>query len=295
MTFFPESELILNKDGSIYHLGLLPEHVADTIITVGDPDRVEMVTQHFERIEFKKSVREFVTHTGTYKNKRITVISTGIGTDNIDIVFNELDALVNIDFSSRTEKATKKALNIIRIGTSGALHKDLGVDNVLASSYGIDLGPLQHFYPIKDMDEQEKAINEGLLSILKTVELGHVPTSVTACSSVLMDKIATNYHKGATLTAPGFYGPQGRSLRGKTKLTESFFDLIAEAEINGTKITNFEMETAGIYTMASLLGHHALSINLLLANRQAKTFSTKANEGMNNLILEVLDSIAEEL
>lgn len=295
MTFFPESELILNKDGSIYHLGLLPEQVADTIITVGDPDRVEMVTQYFDRIEVKKSLREFVTHTGIYKNKRITVISTGIGTDNIDIVFNELDALVNIDFSSRTEKATKKALNIIRIGTSGALHKDLGVDNILASAYGIDLGPLQHFYPSGGMDEQEKAINEKLHSILKSVKLEHIPTSVTACSPILMHKIAKKYHKGATLTAPGFYGPQGRSLRGKTKLTEYFFDKISEADINGTRITNFEMETAGIYTMASLLGHHALSINLLLANRQTKTFSTKASEGMNNLILEVLDSIAKEL
>ena len=295
MTFFPESELILNKDGSVYHLGLLPGQIADTVITVGDPDRVEMVSNHFDTIEVKKSVREFVTHTGTYKSKRLTVISTGIGTDNIDIVFNELDALVNIDFKTRTEKTDKKALNIIRIGTSGALHRDLGVDSVLASTHGIDLGPLQHFYPEQTNSEKELAINNSLQAIFTNIGLPNIPTSVISGSNYLLEKLATNYHKGVTLTAPGFYGPQGRSLRGKTKLSEEFFEQIANLEVDGSRITNFEMETAGIYSMAKLLGHNALSINLLLANRQAKIFSNKASEGMSNLILEVLDCVAKEL
>lgn len=295
MTFFPESELILNSDGSIYHLGLLPGQIADTIITVGDPDRVEMVTKHFDSIEVKKSVREFVTHTGYYKSKRLTVISTGIGTDNIDIVLNELDALVNIDFESRTEKPIKTALNIIRIGTSGALHKDLGIDRVLASTHGIDLGPLQHFYPSQEIDAQETLIKQALDNIFNSLDLGHIPTAVNSGDKWLLERIASKYLKGVTLTAPGFYGPQGRSLRGQTKLTESFFDQIAAVDINGTRITNFEMETAGIYSLAKLLGHKALSINLLLANRQSKDFSQKANEGMTNLIEEVLDCIEKEL
>ena len=295
MTFFPSSELILNSDGSIYHLGLKPGEIADTIITVGDPNRVDMLTKHFDNIELKRSVREFVTHTGTYKGKRLTVISTGIGTDNIDIVFNELDALANIDFESRTEKEKHSSLNFIRIGTSGALQEYLDVDTVLASAYGIDLGPLQHFYADIDQDAEEKKINEQIQSLLNDAGINDVPTSVSKGSQTLIAALAETYHKGITLTAPGFYGPQGRSLRAKSKLQDAFFNAAANTAFGSLQLTNFEMETAGIYSIANMLGHEAISINLLLANRQLKKFSNRAQEGMENLVVEVLENIVNKL
>lgn len=294
MTFYPESELILNADGSVYHLGLLPEHIGDTIITVGDPERVAKVSQYFDEIWIQKSVREFVTHTGIFKGKKITVISTGIGTDNIDIVFNELDALVNIDLKTRTEKNEHHSLNIVRIGTSGSLQEDIEVDSILASSYGVDLGPLQHFYPTPEEATTTINIKDSFQKVL-TQEGLHIPIAVTPASTLLLDKIASGFHRGITLTAPGFYGPQGRSLRGKSKLKESFFSAVSALSIQGHRVTNFEMETAGIYTMAALLGHRALSINLILANRQSKKFSTQGSEGMESLILDVLNRIVTEL
>ena len=294
MTFYPESELILNADGSVYHLGLLPEHIGETIITVGDPERVTKVSQYFDEILIRKSVREFVTHTGIFKGKKITVISTGIGTDNIDIVFNELDALVNIDLNTRTEKTEHQSLNIIRIGTSGSLQKDIEVDSILASSYGVDLGPLQHFYPTAIEETTTQEIKDNFQKVLEQEGL-NIPIAVTPASAFLLDKIATGFHRGITLTAPGFYGPQGRSLRGKSKLKESFFSSVSDLSIQGHRLTNFEMETAGIYTMAALLGHKALSINLILANRQSKKFSTQGSEGMESLILDVLNRIVTEL
>lgn len=294
MTFYPESELILNADGSVYHLGLLPEHIGDTIITVGDPERVAKVSQYFDEIWIQKSVREFVTHTGIFKGKKITVISTGIGTDNIDIVFNELDALVNIDLKTRTEKTEHHSLNIIRIGTSGSLQEDIEVDSILASSYGVDLGPLQHFYPTSDQENTTLDIKDSFQKVLIQEGL-HIPIAVTPASTLLLEKIAKGFHRGITLTAPGFYGPQGRSLRGKSTLKESFFSAVSTLSIQGHRVTNFEMETAGIYTMATLLGHRALSINLILANRQSKKFSTQGSEGMESLILDVLNRIVTEL
>lgn len=281
------SELILNDDGSIYHLHLLPEQIADTIITVGDPDRVEKVSKYFDKIECKIQKREFVTHTGYIGNKRLTVISTGIGTDNIDIVINELDALVNIDLHTRQIKKDKKSLNIIRIGTSGTLQGEIDVDSIVLSSFGLGLDGLMNFYVSHNSDEEE----EILLKINKAVELPIKPC-IAKGSEFLLNQIKTDStYTGITISATGFYGPQGRTLRMQPKVA-NFIDELAQLKFdNNERITNLEMETSAIYGMGKVLGHHCLSVNTILANRQTKEFSKNPAESVEKVISYTLDKL----
>ncbi len=289
MNKIPESELILNSDNSVYHLNLLPHEIADTIINVGDPDRVAMVSKFFQTIEVRKQKREFVTHTGVYKGKRITVLSTGIGTDNIDIVYNELDALVNIDLEKRTIKDNLSSLNLIRIGTSGSLQKDIPVDSFVFSKFGLGLDGLLNFYKLPN-DAEEKSIvdafrvhypNEGILSL----------PYLARCSSKLEDKLSTGMFKGITASCSGFYAPQGRILRYELA-RPNFIDTLHSFNSGTNRITNFEMETGAMYGLAKILGHHCCSINAIVANRITNEHTHKGEDTMNRMIETVLDRIA---
>lgn len=285
MKQFSESELILNSDGSIYHLHLRPEHISDTIITVGDPDRVEAVSRYFDKIEFTTQKREFITHTGYIGNKRLTVLSTGIGTDNIDIVFNELDALVNIDLNERKEKTNKTSLKIVRVGTSGTLQKDIPVDAILLSEMGLGMDGLLNYYKL-DNSEKEIAILKALNSKIEFP----LPVKLSSCSESLLARFSSieNAYRGITISATGFYGPQGRFLRAQPAIS-GFIDLMAEFEFVGTRITNLEMETAAIYGMGKILGHECLSVNVILANRQTGEFSKDGHKSVDRAIQHTLD------
>lgn len=283
---FPESELILQKDGSIYHLGLRPDELASTIITVGDPDRVNSVSKHFDEIRVKKQHREFITHTGRIGNLPISVISTGIGTDNIDIVFNEMDALLNIDFSTRSAKPMLTSATIIRIGTTGSLREDLPVDSIVKSAFAIGLDNLMHFYKREITSEIESILDSFKASV------PNLPISPyhAAADKDLLERIGPDWRQGITLTCPGFYAPQGRILRYEATID----DILGKAgnwEIHDQQVTNFEMETAGIYGLSSLLGHKALSISAVVANRVRKEFSQNANKTVNDLIIKTLDQV----
>ncbi|MGB3106604.1 nucleoside phosphorylase [Sphingobacterium siyangense] len=281
-----ESELILNADGSIYHLNLLPEDLASTVITVGDPDRVAKVSKHFDRIELKKGKREFITHTGYLGNKRLTVISTGIGTDNIDIVLNELDALANIDFANRTVKTSLTSLDIIRIGTSGAVQQDVEMGTILASAYGIGLDALMNYYQ-GSYDGEEQALQVALAEYFSALNL---KPYVAKAGASLLDRIAFDLPKGVTLTAPGFYAPQGRTVR-STNTIPNFINLISSFQYKDQRFTNLEMETAGIYALANMFGHQALSINAILASRVDGRFSSAPEEVVDKAIQLVLERI----
>jgi len=282
-----ESDLIINPDGSIYHLNLLPGDVAETVITVGDPDRVGEVSKYFDRIEFKKGKREFITHTGFVGNKRVTVLSTGIGTDNIDIVFNELDALVNIDFETREIKSELTSLNIIRVGTSGAVQPDVPMGTILASSFGLGMDALMNYY-IHDLSGDERS----LLDDIKThfAHLKNINPYLTSASDVLLSTVGKDMEKGITVTAPGFYAPQGRQVRAKNAVPD-FIGLINSFKSNQNRITNLEMETAGIYALAKVLGHKALSVNAILASRVKLEFSKEPNKIVEQAIKMVLERI----
>ena len=283
------SELILNPDGSVYHLNLLPENIAKDIIFVGDQDRVEKITKHFDSVEFTTQKREFKTQTGTYKGKRITVMSTGIGPDNIDIVVNELDALVNIDLKTRTVKDTLTSLNIVRIGTSGSLQADIPVDSIVMSEYGLGLDNMLRSYNIDAVSQYD--LEEAFISHTNW-DLKKGRPYVVKGSQKLAELIFTNeIHKGITATAGGFYGPQGRVLRLPIQDT----DLNSKMDnftFNNNRITNLEMETAAIYGLAKLLGHEALSLNAIIANRATGTFSEDPYAAVNNLIAYTLDKLA---
>src|SRR5690606_5588317 len=256
------SEFIQNQDGSIYHLNLLPQDIANTVITVGDPGRVQAVTKYFDHIELQKNKREFHTQTGIYKGKRITVISTGIGTDNIDIVFNELDALANIDFSARTIKEELTSLDIIRIGTSGAIQPDIPVDSFVVSEAGIGFDSMLHFYNSDNV--KDHGFSQALVNALGYSPHLGIPY-VVSCDEGLASLFNDGFIRGATLTNCGFYGPQGRVLR--LPLQDPLLnDKIAAFSYNGRKITNLEMETAGMYGLAKLIGHRSLSLNAIIAN-----------------------------
>ncbi|NVN18276.1 phosphorylase [Muricauda sp. HICW] len=283
------SELILNADGSIYHLNLLPEDLANSIITVGDPERVSEVSKHFDSIELKKGKREFVTHTGTYAHKRITVISTGIGTDNIDIVFNELDALANIDFVSREIKFKKKQLSFIRIGTSGSIQPDIPVDSFLISSSGIGFDNLLHFYEHGHIKNHE--LESALTSYLGWADHNIHPYFVDFDESLAKIFESNRIRYGVTVTNSGFYGPQGRTLRLAPSI-QDFNDKLAGFSHKNTRITNLEMETAGIYGLAKLLGHRAVSLNAILANRATGEFSKQGHKTVEELIKYTLSAIA---
>ncbi len=283
------SELILNSDGSIYHLNLLPEDIAETIITVGDPERVHDVSKHFDVIEVKKGKREFHTHTGILNGKRISVISTGIGTDNIDIVFNELDALVNIDFGNREEKDKKIALNFIRIGTSGAIQPDIDIDSFLLSAHAIGLDGLMHFYNCSD--EQNTTLASKLNSYLGW-QNRHITAYAFDCDDLLKNKLNSNRIRfGTTVTNAGFYGPQGRGIRLSPTLKD-FHQKLMAFNFQDKKVTNLEMETAGIYGLASILGHRAVSMNAILANRATGEFSKNPARTVEQLIQYCLEKIS---
>ena len=283
-----ESELILNPDGSIYHLNLKPENIANTIIFVGDQYRVEKVTKHFDHIDFETQKREFKTQTGLYNGKRISVISTGIGPDNIDIVLNELDALVNIDMKTRQPKSEKTSLDIIRIGTSGSLQKDVPVDSFLMSEYAIDLNGMLQAYQIEQIANPH--IEDAFIAHTNWHQNKARPLVVTGSKQLEIKFNSPIMHKGFTATAGGFYGPQGRVLR----LQPQDLDLNNKMDsfnYNELRITNLEMETSAIYGLSKLLGHNALSLNAIIANRADGTFSKNPSKTVEDLILYTLDNI----
>jgi uridine phosphorylase len=284
----PDSELIINPDGSIFHLHLQPEQIADTILLVGDPGRVGSVSKHFTRIDHKAENREFVTHTGYYNNKKISVLSTGIGTDNIDIVVNELDALVNIDLSTRKAKAQTKSLNLIRLGTSGSLQADIDTDSFLVSKYGLGMEGLLNYYGNLDK------INEDALSMafMKHTDWKAVlpyPYIVKA-SDKLLEILGKGLKTGITATAPGFYGPQGRVLRIPLAVPE-MNDLFTSFRFEGERITNFEMETSALYGLSRHLGHEACTMCSIIANRLAKTYSKDYKLTVDKMIELVLNRL----
>jgi uridine phosphorylase len=281
------ADLIINQDGSIYHLNLLPEDVADTVITVGDPDRVAEVSRYFDRVELKKGKREFITHTGYLGSKRITVLSTGIGTDNIDIVINELDALVNIDFNTRKVKDNLKSLDIIRIGTSGTVQNDISVGTILVSEYGLGLDTLMHFYN-QELNSQEFLLLEAIK--LHFQHLKGILPYIAAADSSLLEKIGKDLPKGISLTAPGFYSPQGREVRAKSSFP-NLVDLYSGFNFQNQRITNLEMETAGIYGLSKVMGHKAISVNAILASRLKFEFSNNPAKIIDEAIQLVLSKI----
>jgi uridine phosphorylase len=284
-----ESELILNDRGAIYHLNLLPEELASTIITVGDPDRVGLVSQYFDSIEVKQQHREFVSHTGRIGNKRITVISTGIGPDNIDIALNELDALVNIDFATRIIKEELTPLNIIRIGTSGSLQASIPVDSFVASTHGLGLDNLLNFYRLEHNDEE----NQLLQSFITHTQLNAQITQpyISRASASLLKHFVTNFHHGITVTCPGFYGPQGRILRLGIKNPE-LVNRLTSFSFGQHQITNFEMETSSIFGLGRLLGHNCMSLSAIVANRIQKQFSKDSGALVDKLIKHSLEIIS---
>lgn len=282
------SELIINNDGSIYHLNLLPEDLATTIITVGDPDRVNSVTKYFDTIEISKQKREFKTETGYYKGKRITVISTGIGTDNIDIVLNELDALVNIDFKTKTIKSNHTSLDIIRIGTSGSIQNTIPIDSFLMSELAVGFDSLLHFYDSKHI--QDKAISEAIVTQTNWSEDKSTPYVVSYDENLGNKFKSSIVVNGFTATNVGFYGPQSRILRLGLQ-DNQLNDKLASFSFEGNKITNLEMETAGIYGLARLLGHKAVSMNAILANRTTGDFSENPDKMIDDLIEYCLNKL----
>ena len=284
------SELILNPDGSVYHLNLLPEHIAHDIIFVGDQNRVEKITQFFDSIEFSTQKREFKTQTGFLKGKRITVMSTGIGPDNIDIVMNELDALVNIDLKTRTPKENLTPLNIIRIGTSGSLQADIPVDSFVMAQFGLGLDNMLRSYLIDDISEIKM---EDAFIKHTNWDLKKGRPYVISCSEKLEKRLESNrIFKGITGTAGGFYGPQGRILRLDIQ-DESLNSKMDCFNYNGTRMTNLEMETAAIYGLGKLLGHHCLSLNAIIANRASGTFSEDPYKAVDELIAYTLGKLVE--
>ena len=287
MARISETDLILNDDGSVYHLSLLPKHITETIISVGDPGRVYMVSEFFDDIEFEMNKREFITHVGTYKGKRITVTSTGIGTDNIEIFLTELDALVNIDLKTREPKSRKKKLKIIRIGTSGALQEDIPLGSHLVTDYAVGLDGLMSFYNLP-FDDFEKMIAED---IQKKCDLPARPYVVKG-SEMLKELIGEGMISGNTVTTPGFYAPQGREVRIPIRFPKLLEDLnYYHNKSSDFWLTNFEMETAGYYAMGRLLGHEVLSVNAIIANRMKNKFSKDPNKVVLALIKKVLDRI----
>lgn len=277
----PESELILNADGSIYHLHLKPENLASLVFTVGDPDRVSLVSKYFDQIDFKGSKREFVTHTGRIKGKRVTVMSTGMGTDNVEILMTELDSLMNVDLKTHMVKPKAKSLEIIRLGTSGSMQAKLPVGSLLASEIAVGVDTLMQFYPkLEGKQDWAKLVQE-------TLNLTFLPYQASA-SSKLLKQLPAEFHYGVTLTAPGFYAPQGREIRLKPKM-ENMIERLADLEVGELKMTNFEMETAGYYAMGQLLNHRMLSLNAIVANRSSGEFDKEAEKTVDRMIRVALE------
>ena len=284
------SELILNPDGSVYHINLKPEHVADNIIFVGDPARVDKIARYFDHIEFSTQKREFRTVVGVLKNTRFTVISTGIGPDNIDIVLNEVDALVNIDLEKRVEKEERIKLNIVRIGTSGSLQKNIPVDSMVLARYGLGFEGLMHFYQADHVFEKD--IEDAFIRHCSYPENRARPYIVQNDSSLEEKLLSDEVFSGITATAGGFYGPQGRVLRLELS-TPEMNERIESFKFNSLRITNLEMETSAIYGLAKLLGHRAVSMNAIIANRANLTFSSDPYKAVDELIKYTLHHLAE--
>ncbi len=289
MNILPSSELVLNPDGSIYHLKLHPHEIADTIFLVGDQGRVETISSKFERIETKRQNREFVTHTGFYKGKRITALSTGIGTDNLDIVINELDALVNIDLKERVILKERKQLKLIRIGTSGTIQADIPVDSVVVSSHGLGFDGLMHFYGFQESRE-DKPILESIHQSLRLPDSFNRPY-LTKADDALFELLAKGNYTGITATASGFYAPQGRELR-LPPAVKDLNERMMEFSAGGLKITNFEMETSALYGLATMLGHRACTACAIIANRAKLEYSKDYKPVIENLVITVLERLA---
>ncbi len=281
------SELIINQRGAIYHIDLRPEELADTVITVGDPGRVATIGRYFDRQELRREHREFISQTGYIGKKRITVLSTGIGPDNIDIVLNELDALVNIDFETRTVRETLTPLSIIRLGTCGSLQDDIPVDGLVAGTYGLGLDNLLHFYRQETTDADQQLIQAFLTQTqLNSQSQPYIAPAATS----LLKHFVDGFHQGITVTCPGFYGPQGRVLRLGLQHPE-LVDRLTSFRFGQHRIANFEMETSAIYGLGKLLGHHCLSLNVVVANRVAKAFSADGQKAVVNLVEKALGII----
>jgi uridine phosphorylase len=289
-TIIPETELILNANGSVYHLQLLPEHIAENIIIVGDQGRVETVSRHFDTVDFKIQNREFITHGGTFKGKRVMVMSSGIGTDNIDILINELDAAVNIDLKTRLVKEKHTKLNIVRIGTSGALQKDIAVDSYVVSKYGLGFDGLLNYY-LDLPSVNDNAVSEAFIKQTNWNQNLPYPYAVKG-SETLIQKIGFDLTQGITATAPGFYGPQGRKLR-LTPWVEDFNQQLTDFSFNGNRITNFEMETSALYGLGALLGHETCTVCAIIANRVAKRYSKNYHAAVEQLIQLVLERLTK--
>lgn len=284
------SELVLNPDGSIYHLKLQPEQIGRKIIVAGDPGRIKSISAHFDRIDHIVENREFVTHTGFYKGVKVSAIATGIGTDNIDIVLNELDALVNIDLEKREIKNEHTELEIVRIGTCGSIQEDVTADEVVVSTHAFGLDGLLNFYAF-EMNAEEQKIHSEIIQQTNWNKQMNVPYLVSG-SSNLIQRIGKNYHHGITVTAPGFYAPQGRELRLKPRVSDVNEKLRA-FKYKDFRIVNYEMETSALYGLSSLLGHQACTVCAVVANRYANSFSKDYKPVINQLIKEVLDNLVQ--
>ncbi len=285
---FKASELTLANNGSLYHIRLFPDELADNIILVGDPKRVDVVSKFFDTIEVKRENREIVTHTGTYKGKRISAMSTGMGVDNIDIVLTEIDAVKNIDLHTRTLNKEQKSLNIIRLGTTGALQKSMDVNSYICSEYVIGIDGMMWFYK-NAPSSLEEDLQRNFISFMNWNTPLPTPYA-TKCSNTLLEKIAFDMPKGITITAPGFYGPQGRQIR-VPLCDNTINNRLPNFSYKDRKITNYEMESSSLYCLSKNLGHNALTICNVIANRQQGTFAKDYSQSMNKLIQTVLDRI----
>lgn len=285
----PESELILDSRGGIYHLGIRPDEIAPTVLLVGDPDRVKKVSQHFDSIEFQWQHREFITHTGHLGNTRLSVISTGIGPDNIDIAINEIDALVNIDFNTRMIKASLSSFNLIRLGTSGSLQFDIPVDSFVAGTHGLGFDNVMHFY-----EKHNTVAEQELLEAFKIhtgLTSGNVLPYLYDASPALLQIFKKGYTQGITIGCPGFFGPQGRILR-LPLAYPGLVEKLSHFKHNEHYISNFEMESSAIYGLGRLLGHQCISLNVIVANRVVKEFSKDSSRAVENLIQHSLNIIS---
>lgn len=292
MNSIAASELIINNRGAIYHVNCRPEEIARTIITVGDPDRVEAVSKHFDRIEYRNHHREFNTHTGYIGKKRISVTSTGIGPDNIDIVMNELDALVNIDFTTRCIREKLSCLNIIRIGTAGSLQEDIPVDSFVASTHGLGIDNLMNFYK-NTPNEEENQVMHAFKTYVH-MQQGISEPYINTAGISLLKEFVSGFHHGITVTCPGFYGPQGRVLR--MGLTQpNLIDRLTGFKFGNHRVCNFEMETAAIYGMGKVMGHQCLSLSAIVANRITKNFSNNSDAAVETLIKKALETIVSKV
>jgi len=292
MSRIAESELIINSRGAVYHLDLRPEEIAETVITVGDPDRVKAISRNFDSVEVKRQHREFISHTGYVGKKRLTVLSSGIGPDNIDIVMNELDALVNIDFGTREIKKELKSINVIRIGTSGSLQADIPVDSFVASTHGLGVDNLLNFYRHEQNEEEKQLLHSFVTQIQIHSQIGNPYISSGAGS--LIRHFVKDFHQGITVTCPGFYGPQGRILRLGVR-NPDLVNRLTDFSFGQHRITNFEMETSAIYGLGKLLGHHCLAVNAIVANRVKKEFSKDAAATIEKLIQKFLEIFSENI